>query len=83
MRIKETIALIKDDLKRYNKEVNRLSIILFLPGFRYLMFWRIHKCIKSYRWLRPFEFLLKLKLVLMQYHYGIKVSDNVEIRGGV
>lgn len=80
MEIRHCIHLIHSDLHRTGR--GGVKSFVCLPGFKYLVFWRLLKYTSSHKALLPFTCFLRFILLLMQYHYGIKIGEKVEIGRG-
>lgn len=76
------ISLINSDLKRYSRGGNFLKCYITIPGFKYTVFLRLIQCTEKRRWLFPLTILLKVKLLLMQRHYGIQIPSATRIGKG-
>ena len=76
------ISLINNDLKRHSGGGNFLRSFITIPGFKYTVFLRLIQCTEKRRWLFPFTILLKVKLLLMQRHYGIQIPSATRIGKG-
>lgn len=81
MTIKELIKYVRSDLYRTGRSFP--VAFLFMPGFKYLFHWRVNKYLRTKKLMKPVQLLVKLKLILMQYHYGIKIGDKAEIGYGL
>lgn len=76
------ISLINNDLKRHSGGGKFLRSFITIPGFKYTVFLRLIQCTEKRRWLFPFTILLKVKLLLMQRHYGIQIPSATRIGKG-
>lgn len=81
MTIKELIKYVRSDLYRTGRTFP--VAVMFMPGFKYMFHWRVNRYLKTKKLLKPLQLLVKLKLILMQYHYGIKIGDKAEIGYGL
>ncbi len=79
MTFKECIYLIKTDLHRYGGNKKHLIIT---PGCRYMFFFRLLNYACSHRIFYPITLMLKIKLMLMQRHYGIQIPHTTKIGKG-
>ena len=74
--------LIAADLHRYTGGGHFLKSYLLIPGFKYMFFFRLVSYTSSKRILLPLTIILKLKLLLMQRHYGIQIPWGTTIGKG-
>ena len=82
MTFKEVKDLIKGDLYRYTGGGKFFKSILLVPGFKYMCVWRLLQYTGSHKAFFIFDVLLKIKLTLMQRHYGIQIPRNTKIGKG-
>ena len=75
-------TLIKQDLYRYTGGGRFLKSYLMIPGFKYTFFLRLVQSAGKRKYLLPFALLFKMKLLLMQRHYGIQIPWNTKIGKG-
>lgn len=74
--------LIKQDLYRYTGGGGFLKTYLAVPGFKYTCILRLIQNAKKTKYLFPITCLLKIKLLLMQRHYGIQIPWDTKIGKG-
>lgn len=75
-------TLIKQDLYRYTGGGGLLKTYLTVVGFKYTCILRLIQNTKKTKLLFPIACFLKLKLLLMQRHYGIQIPWNTKIGKG-
>lgn len=74
---------ISKDLYRYTGGGGKIfRTFLVNPGFKYMVYFRLIQSLKSKKSFYPILLLLKLKLLLMQRHYGIQIPSSVKIGEG-
>lgn len=76
------LSLIRKDLYRYTGGGGFLKSYFLIPGFKYTFFFRLVQSTGRKKYLFPFALLLKIKLILMQRHYGIQIPWNTKIGKG-
>lgn len=76
------IELINSDLHRYFGGGKFLKAYIAIPGFKYTCILRLIQGIEKHRCLLPLTILFKIKLTLMQRHYGIQIPYKTKIGKG-
>ena len=76
------IRLIKQDLFRYTGKGDFVKTYFLIPGFKYTCILRLIQAMNKYKYLFIVTYMLKMKLLSMQKHYGIQIPWNTRIGKG-